>query len=160
MARTTGSGLAAALDGLSGRLGRGLVAGLAGTAAMTVSSTVEAKLSGRGASSTPADALETVTKVQPVDDSGEARLNTLGHWGYGTSWGTARGLLDEVGLRGPLASVAHFAAVLGAEQVLLPALGVAKPTPAYGATAAATDALHHAMYAGTVGLVYDWLARH
>lgn len=160
MPRCTEAGLALALDRLSGRLGRGLVAGLVGTAAMTMSSTVEAKLSERGSSSIPADALETVAKVQPADDSGKARLNTLGHWGYGTSWGTARGLLDELGLRGPLASVAHFAAVLGAEQVLLPALGVARPTPAYGAAATATDVLHHAVYASTVGLVYDWLARH
>ena len=37
-------------------LGRGLIAGLIGTAAMTVSSTAEAKLSGRGPSTTPAAA--------------------------------------------------------------------------------------------------------
>ena len=39
----------------------------------------------------------------------------------------------------PLASPDHFAVVLGAEQMLLPALGVAKPAPSHGASALATD---------------------
>lgn len=44
-------------------LGRGLVAGLIGTAAMTISSTAEAKLSGRGASTTPAAAAGEVSRT-------------------------------------------------------------------------------------------------
>lgn len=144
-------------DRVSAALGRGLLAGLAGTAAMTVSSTIEAKASGRGASTTPADAVGVVAGVEPKDDSGEQRLNTLAHWGYGTGWGVARGALDLLGLRGPLASAAHFVAVLGGEQILLPALGVAKPTPSYGAAAFATDTLHHAVYAAGTGLAYDAL---
>ncbi|HET7071167.1 MAG TPA: hypothetical protein VFI40_10095 [Nocardioides sp.] len=43
----------------------------------------------------------------------------------------------------PIPTVGHFA-----EQVLFPALGVAKPTWSYGASATATDVLHHAVYAG------------
>lgn len=144
---------------LTAALGRGLLSGLAGTAVMTVSSTLEAKLSGRGASTTPADAVENVARIQPADERGEQRLNTLAHWGYGTGWGLARGALDLAGARGPVASALHFAAVLGTEQALLPALGVAKPTPAYGAAATATDTLHHAVYAGATGLAYDLLAR-
>ena len=42
------------VDTLASSIGRGLVAGFAGTAAMTVSSTVEAKLRGRAPSSAPA----------------------------------------------------------------------------------------------------------
>jgi hypothetical protein len=44
-------------------VGKGLFAGAAGTAAMTVSSTLEAKLRGRGMSTTPAQA---ATKVLDV----------------------------------------------------------------------------------------------
>ncbi|HKN97879.1 MAG TPA: hypothetical protein VJX10_12230 [Pseudonocardiaceae bacterium] len=141
-------------------VGRGLLAGVAGTAAMTVSSTVEAKATGRSASTTPADAVSVVAGVAPVDEPGKRRLNTLAHWGYGTAWGVARGAIDLLGLRGPLASVAHFAVVFGTEQVILPALGVAKPTPAYGPAATATDLLHHAVYAGSSGAAYDLLARY
>lgn len=144
---------------ITSALGRGLVAGAVGTAVMTVSSTLEARLSGRGASSTPADAVGVVGHLRPADETGEERLNTAGHWGYGAAWGLGRSLLDVVGLRGPVASVIHLGAVLGSEQALLPALGVARPTPAYGATAAATDVLHHAVYAAATGAAYDALAR-
>ena len=99
-----------------------------------------------------------VARVTPADQVGQSRLNTAAHWGYGTGWGVARAVLDLLGLRGPMATAAHFGAVLGAEQALLPALGVATPTASYGVVAAATDALHHAVYAGACGLVYDYLA--
>jgi hypothetical protein len=48
-------------------------------------------------------------------------------------------------------------AVLGAEQAVLPALGVAKPTPYCGIKAVGTDTLHHPVYAGVSGLAYDCL---
>jgi hypothetical protein len=65
--------------------------------------------------------------------------------------------MDLAGLRGPLASLVHLVAVLGAEQVLLPVLKVAAPTPSYGAAAFATDALHHVVYAAATGPAYDHL---
>ncbi|MDQ3154449.1 MAG: hypothetical protein M3R63_22925 [Actinomycetota bacterium] len=141
-------------------VGRGLFAGLAGTAVMTVSSTLEAKLSGRGASSTPADAVKAAFGLETTSEGAEQRLATLAHWGYGTGWGAVRGLLDAVGLRGPAAGVAHFAVVWGGEQVVLPSLGVSRPTWAYGATATATDVFHHAVYAAATSAAYAWLARH
>jgi hypothetical protein len=145
-------------DRISLVIGRGLLAGLAGTAAMTVSSTVEMKINDRGSSTTPAQAVAEVTGVRPADDTAQQRLNTLAHWGYGTAWGLARGALDLAGQRGPLASLLHLAAVLGGEQVMMPALGLGAPTPKYGASAAATDAWHHLVYAGVTGLAYDALA--
>lgn len=144
-------------DELMAALGRGLVAGLVGTAAMTVASTVEAKVNGRGASTTPAQAAGKVAGVVPRDDAGEQRFNTLAHWGYGTAWGVFRGALAVVGLRGPVASLLHLVAVLGTEQAMLPALGVAAPTPRYGLKAAGTDTLHHIVYAAASGVAYDYL---
>jgi hypothetical protein len=138
-------------------LGRGLVAGLLGTAAMTVASTVEAKLSGRGASTAPAQAAGKAAGVVPRDDAGEKRFNTLAHWGYGTAWGVFRGALAVAGLRGSVASLLYFTAVLGAEQAVLPVLGVASPTPYYGLKAVGTDTLHHIVYAAVSGLAYDYL---
>ncbi|HEV8115223.1 MAG TPA: hypothetical protein VGP53_03220 [Acidimicrobiales bacterium] len=41
---------------VAGDMGKGLVAGVAGTVLMTLSSTIEMKLTGRAASSAPADA--------------------------------------------------------------------------------------------------------
>ncbi|HET7327811.1 MAG TPA: hypothetical protein VFJ14_11075 [Nocardioidaceae bacterium] len=137
-------------------VGRGLVAGLAGTAAMTVSSTIEAKVNKRGSSSTPADAAGKVAGVEPTEQ-GEERFNNLVHWSYGTGWGAVRGLIGLVGLRGPVASLAHLGAVWGAEQVVLPTLDVGSPVWKYGPTAVGIDALHHVVYAAATGAVYDWL---
>ena len=47
------------VDTLATAVGRGLLAGFAGTAAMTVSSTLEARIRGRAASSAPARATST-----------------------------------------------------------------------------------------------------
>ena len=139
--------------------GKGLFAGLAGTAAMTVSSTAEMKLSGRGASETPAQAAEKVLDVEPNDEDSEARFSNLVHWGYGTGWGGVRGLLASAGLSGPTATLAHLALVWGAEQVVLPALNVSAPVFKYGGKATATDLLHHLVYATATGLAYSYLER-
>lgn len=145
---------------IAAAVGKGLLAGLAGTAVMTVSSTLEAKLSGRGASSTPADAVQAALGVEPTSDTAAQRLNTLAHWGYGTGWGAVRGLLAAAGAHGPVACLAHFGAVWGAEQVVLPSLGVASPTWQYGAKATATDVLHHLVYAFATSAAYNWLEQH
>ena len=139
--------------------GKGLFAGAAGTAAMTVSSTLEMKLSGRGASQTPAEAAEKVLKVEPEDEGAEARFSNLVHWGYGTGWGGVRGLLASTGLPGPLATAAHLGLVWGAEQLVLPALDVSAPVFKYGGKATATDLLHHTVYAMATGLAYSYLDR-
>src|SRR5579884_598501 len=119
--------LADTLSDLAAAAGVGALAGLAGTAAMTVSSTLEAKARGRQPSATPATAAGEVLGVQPKDDTAKKRFNTFAHWAYGTSWGALRGLLDLAGLRGAPAAAAHLGAVWGGEQVVLPATGASSP---------------------------------
>jgi hypothetical protein len=139
--------------------GKGIFAGLAGTAAMTISSTTEMKLRGRPASSAPAQAAAKVLGVEPVNEQSEVRFSNLVHWGYGTAWGGARGLLAATGLSGPAATAAHLGAVWGSEQVMLPTLGVAPPLTKWGAKEVAIDALHHLVYAGATGIAYSLLDR-
>lgn len=138
----------------AGAVGRGLLAGAIGTAAMTVSSTAEMKLRGREGSSAPADAAGKVLGVQPRDPDGQARFSNVVHWGYGTALGAIRGLIDVAGLDGAPAFGAHFVAVYGSEQVMLPALEAAPPIWESGMTEAAIDALHHAVYALATSLAY------
>lgn len=137
--------------------GVGALAGLVGTAAMTVSSTLEAKLSGRGSSDTPAQAAGTVAGVEPSSEAGKARFSNLVHWGYGMGWGVVRGLFGFAGLRGPAAAAAHLAAVWGGEQVVLPATGVSGPAPSWGAQAVGIDLLHHTVYAAATSAAYELL---
>ena len=136
--------------------GKGLFAGLAGTAAMTVSSTLEMNLSGRAASTTPAQTAEAVLDVQPEGEQAEGKFSNLVHWGYGTAWGGARGILASAGLPGPVATAAHLGLVWGSEQIILPALNISAPVFKYGGKATATDLLHHTVYATATSLAYNY----
>ena len=147
------------LGEIAASVGKGLFAGVAGTAAMTVSSTLEMKIRDRQASDAPAEAAGKVLGVEPTGDSEQARFSNLVHWGYGTSWGKVRGLIDAAGLEGKEAAAAHFLAVWGSEQVMLPALGVAPPFWQWGAKEVAIDTFHHLVYVGATDVAYAALDR-
>jgi hypothetical protein len=147
------------VDTLATAIGRGLVAGLAGTAAMTVSSTLEARLRHRAFSTAPARATAKVLGIKEFDsDLAQARWNDLSHWGYGTGWGVLRGLLGATPLSPRAATLAHGAAIYGAAQVTLPALEIAPPSIFWGVKEIAIDALHHAVYAAATGVAYRAIA--
>jgi hypothetical protein len=139
-------------------IGKGLAAGLAGTAAMTLSSTAEMRRRGRDASTAPADAAAKVLGIAEfADNAAKARFSNLVHWGYGTGWGVVRALLGATGLSPVAATAAHLAAVWGNEAVMLPALGVAPPFYTWGATEVAIDVGHHVVYAAATGAAYELL---
>jgi hypothetical protein len=145
-----------AANTLASAIGKGLVAGFAGTAAMTVSSTVEAKLRGREPSSAPARATAKMLGIKEFEDArASARFNDLSHWGYGTGWGVLRGLLAATGMTPKAATVAHGAAIYGTAQVTLPALEIAPPAVFWAKEEIAIDAFHHAVYAAATGIAYE-----
>jgi hypothetical protein len=147
------------VDTLATAIGRGLVAGLAGTAAMTISSTVEARLRGRAFSTAPARATAKMLGIREFDsDLAQARWNDLSHWGYGTGWGVLRGLLGATPMSTRAATLAHGAAIYGAAQVTLPALEITPPSIFWGAKEIAIDAFHHAVYAAAAGVAYTAIA--
>jgi hypothetical protein len=148
------------LGDVAGAVGKGLFAGAVGTAAMTASSSIEAKLRGREPSAVPAAAAGKALGVQPRNPEGRARFATVVHWTYGTAWGAARGLLDVAGLRGAPAAAGHFIFVWGAAQVMLPALDVAPPAWKSQRTEVGIDVLHHAVYAVGTGLAFAALQQH
>lgn len=141
-------------------IGRGLLAGLAGTVAMTVSSTLEARRRGRADSDVPARAVGAVLGVESFEDEhARARTSQLAHWGYGIGLGAVRGLLDVAGLGRNTADVAFHVVVWGAEQTMLSTLGLAPPPTRWSAEEVATDLSHHAAYSLTTNGVYRWLSR-
>lgn len=135
------------------------MAGLLGTVAMTISSTVEARLRHRQPSTTPARAAGRVLGVSPVDEDGERRFNVIVHWAYGTGWGAVRGLLAAVGLTPPVADLTHLAVVWGAEQVVVPATQAGEAVTHGPPREAAVDLAHHVVYATTAGFAFRWLGR-
>ena len=140
-------------------LGRGLVAGALGTAAMTVSSTLEMKARRRKPSDVPARAAARILGVEPVGESERRRFSDLVHWTYGTMWGAARGLLAAVGLSGRRAAALHMSAVWGSELVALPALKIVPPAWRWGPRELAIDAWHHLVYAAGTSAAYELLDR-
>ena len=143
---------------LANGIGKGVLAGVAGTAAMTISSTLEAKLRGRAFSSAPADAAAKVLGIKEFEsEAAKSRFSNLVHWGYGTGWGVVRGILREFGLGAKLATPAHFAAVWGSALVSLPAFDVAPPVWRWGTEEVAIDVFHHLVYVGATAVAFELL---
>jgi len=136
-------------------IGKGLIAGLAGTAAITVSQMIEMKITKRKGSTVPADAATKALDIKPVTAADKQKFSQEVHWTYGTLWGVARGLLSLAGVKRWTATTAHFAAILGTAMIIEPALKVAPPVKEWSKEDILKDMLHHAVYAIAAGLVYD-----
>ncbi|UGY91254.1 hypothetical protein [Streptomyces gobiensis] len=142
---------------LAADIGVGLAAGAAGTAAMTLSSSLEMKFRRRSGSSAPAQAVGKVLGVEPRGETERVRFATMAHWGYGTAWGAVRGVLAWLRLPPPAATAAHLGLVWSTELIMLPALGVAPPATQWGRSEVAIDAWHHSVYAAATSAAYQLL---
>jgi len=146
-----------ALGELAGAIGKGLLAGLAGTAAITLSQMIEMKITKREPSEAPVKVASQVTGAAPADESQKEKLSNEIHYAYGTSWGVVRGLLGLAGLKGLPATLVHFGAIWATELIMLPKYDAAPPVDEQEPKSLAIDALHHAVYAVAAGLAYDAL---
>ncbi|GAB2689333.1 hypothetical protein GCM10027037_10110 [Mucilaginibacter koreensis] len=142
---------------LGSTIGKGILAGLAGTLAISISQAIEMKITGREASEAPVKVASEVTGAAPANEGEKDKLSNEIHWAYGTAWGVARGLIGLTGLKGIPATLLHFGAVWGTEQVMLPKYDVAPPINEEEPKEIGIDVLHHAVYAIAAGLVYDAL---
>jgi hypothetical protein len=139
-------------------IGRGLLAGLAGTAAISLSQMIEMKLTKRPPSTAPADAAGKVVGVQPRDAEGKARFGTLVHWVYGTSWGLFRAVLGGGRVDRLWAPLAHLGAVQTAAMLMLPGLHVAPPVTKWGGGEIGKEVVHHTVYAAATDAAYRALS--
>lgn len=162
-----------------GALGKGLIAGFAGTIAITISQMVEMQITKRGMSNAPvtvggkalgveprgkaelekekakSESDEAPDAVEEKVEKNEQKFAQIMHFSYGTGWGVARGVLDLAGLHGPLADLFHFAGIWGAAVVMIPSATKTPPIAEWPAKQIAIDIIHHAVYACATGLVYD-----
>ena len=143
-----------AIDKLGEGIGVGLIAGLAGTVAITLSQMIEMKIRDRKASTVPADAASKALDIKPEEGKKE-QFSQRVHWVYGTLWGVVRGFFGAAGLRGAPATAMHGVAVLGTAMIIEPALKVSPPVTEWSKEDIIMDVVHHAVYAIAVGLVYD-----
>jgi hypothetical protein len=136
----------------------GMIAGLAGTVAMTLSEKIEQALTGRPNSFIPAHAMERVLGLPTKPDKDRRVLAWVAHWGLGVLPAALRGIMAEGGMRGPLASGMFFVTRLTTDETMENVTGVGKPPWAWPPKLAAIDNLHKAVYAFATGAVADRLA--
>lgn len=141
---------------LASGVGRGILAGIVGTAAMTLSSTIEMKLRQREPSTAPAQAASEVLGFRVWKQDQEKFANIV-HWQYGSSIGALRGLFSAMGLHEPLASGVFFAAVWGTALAMVPRLTDAPPVKEWGPEELAIDGFHHLVYAVATSLAIGTL---
>jgi len=134
-------------------VGKGLAAGLAGTLAIPVSQAIEMKITGRKASTVPAEAAGKALGVQATDDAAKQRFSMIVHFGYGTLWGVPRGLLGAAGMSGVPATLLHFLEIWGTALAMLPSMGLSPPVAAWETKQVVVDGVHHLVYATAANTV-------
>ncbi len=138
---------------------KGVVAGLAGVAAMTLAEKVEQRFTERPDSYVPAHTLERLLGLPERPDRERWWLNHAMHWGTGAVVGALRGVMSYGGLRGPRASAMHTVVRLTTDQTLENATGVGAPPWTWPRHEQVIDTGHKAIYAFATGLVADALIR-
>jgi hypothetical protein len=142
---------------------RGVIAGAAGTAAMSAAYGAERRF--RPAITGPLDyddslvpgrIVGSVLHLPDVTARDEHELGMLLRWGYGSAFGLYHGILRRV-LPEPWASVAFGATLMTATFTLFPVLGRTPPPWRWPATTLATSFGTHAAYVTAVALVDDAL---
>ena len=143
---------------------RGVLAGFAGTAAMTLAYATERRLRPRvhGAldyddSLVPGEIVAGIMHLPNVAAREENRLGLALRWGYGSGFGIWHGLLRRR-IGEPSASAAFGATLMTATLTLFPMLGKTPPPWRWPVPVLATAFGTHAVYVGAVAAVDD-LAR-
>ncbi|CAN5352183.1 hypothetical protein BH20ACT9_BH20ACT9_04330 [soil metagenome] len=140
---------------LPSTIGRGTVAGLAGTVVMTTfQKLVEMPLTGRGESDAPARFAQKVLPIKTDSLSSHRRLNYVTHFVLGAMWGTAFGIAGRKGLRGQKAVNTVFATAYTGDVLLNTALGLYKPT-SWSLKETVIDVVDKYVQAQATGAVFD-----
>lgn len=140
---------------ITAALGRGVVAGVAGTAVMTAfQKLVEMPLTGRPDSYAPASFAEKVLPIDPPTGQGRKQLNYGTHFALGTLWGSAHALAARAGLRGLRATGVVFGVVYSGDVLLNTALGLYQPST-WSRQDWAIDVVDKLVQAAATGVVYD-----
>lgn len=137
---------------------RGALAGLAGTAAMTVATKVEQQVTGRPDSYVPGRTITALaTRRRPPGSERPFVRNHLMHWGTGAAVGALRGIWAASGLRGWRGSAWFTSVRLATDQTLENATGVGDPPWTWSRRDQVVDVAGKAVYSFVTGAVADAL---
>lgn len=141
-------------NALGAQLGKGLVAGSVGAAAMTASAELEMRITGRPPSTVPAKTIAKLLRINSLEERTERYLTTLGQLGTATALGAVPGLLHAAGLGVARARAVFALAALSPDLIITPVIGSAKPPWRWSLGDFAVSALHHAVYVAVVEAAY------
>jgi len=140
---------------------RSVIAGVAGTAAMTLAYRSEHRFRPSVSGSldyddslVPGQIVASVLHLGSVTDRTDAELGELLKWGYGSAFGLWHGILRRR-LPEPWASLAFGATLMTATFTLFPVLGRTPPPWRWPPDVLATSLGTHAAYVTAVALVDD-----
>jgi hypothetical protein len=146
-------------DRMLGRaVGSGLVAGLAGVAAMTAAEKVEQAVTRRPDAMIPGRAAERLVGLSPADGRALRRRMWTMHVGMAAGAGALRGVMAFAGLRGPWASAMFTVVRLTLDQTVENWTGVGAPPWTWPRDELLVDVAGKAVYAFATGAVADRLA--
>jgi hypothetical protein len=144
---------------------RSVLAGTAGTAAMTLAYAAERRLRHRGTdpldyddSLVPGQIVAAVMHLPHVTAREEQDLGLLLRWSYGSAFGLWHGTLRRW-VSEPWASLGFAATLMSATLTLFPLLGRTPPPTRWPADVMATCLGTHAAYVSAVAIVDDRLRR-
>src|SRR3978361_1656389 len=133
---------------------KGLLAGVAGVAAMTAAEKIEQALTGRPNSYVPAHTLQ---RLLGRPDRDQVATNWTMHWGQGIILGGVRALMSRQGIRGPVGSFMFLNLRLLNDQTLENATGAGAPPWTWPVSEQIIDLLHKGVYAMVTGAISDRL---
>ena len=134
---------------------QGLLAGIAGVAAMTLAEKLEQLITKRPNSYVPAHTLERLLGRQTREDNDVT--NWAMHWGQGILLGAVRGIMAKNGFRGPVGSFLFMNLRLLNDQTLENATGVGALPWTWPKDEQVIDLIHKGIYAFVTGAVADSL---
>lgn len=144
---------------------RSVIAGTAGTAALSLAYVAERKLRPRHQgpldyddSLVPGQIVASIMHLPHVTARNDRDLGWALRWSYGSAFGLWHGLLRRR-FGEPRASVIFFGTLMSATLTLFPVLGRTPPPSKWPADVRATCLLTHAAYVGAVAAVDDQVGR-
>lgn len=140
---------------LAVNVGRGALAGMAGSVVMTAfQKLVEMPISEREDSYAPGELAEKLLPIHPQSAGGRWTLNYAAHTALGAMWGAAYGVAAHKGLRGAQGAAATFAAIYSQDLVMNSALRLGKPWE-WSRKDWTIDALDKVVVIASTGAIFD-----
>ncbi len=135
-------------------VGAGLLAGLAGTAAMNFSKKITEKISGNKHDEAIVAIAKKIFHYYPSKDKEPGFVNVI-TYSYGSANGIIRSFLSSAGIKNFAATAIHFGIISSMVVLVEPMFNVAPPINKRKTLKLAMNLFHHAVYTAVSGLVFD-----